>query len=80
MSTNTDGIHFTLEYYQEQNTLRATFSLQFKGTVSEIKVTLNAKMAMSDLQQCPETEFKEFQPRLKFKPRLKFWWFHLNLY
>ena len=27
-----------------------------------------------------EAEFKEFEPRFKFKPRLKFCWFHLNLY
>ena len=29
---------------------------------------------------CPETEFKEFERRLKFKPRLKYGWFHLKLY
>ena len=28
----------------------------------------------------PEAEFKEFEPRLKFKPRLKYGWFHLKLY
>ena len=28
----------------------------------------------------PEAEFKEFDPRLKFKPRLKYGWFHLKLY
>ena len=27
----------------------------------------------------PEAEFKEFDPRFKFKPRLKHGWFHLNL-
>ena len=27
-----------------------------------------------------EAEFKEFEPLLKFKPRLKYGWFHLNLY
>ena len=26
-----------------------------------------------------EAEFKEFDPRLKFKPRLKYSWFHLKL-
>ena len=26
----------------------------------------------------PEAEFKEFEPRLKFKPRFKFCWFHLK--
>ena len=29
--------------------------------------------------KCPEAEFKEFDPRLKFKPRLKYGWFHLKL-
>ena len=28
----------------------------------------------------PESEFKEFELRLKFKPRLKYGWFNLNLY
>ena len=27
-----------------------------------------------------ETEFKEFERRFKFKPRLKYGWFHLKLY
>ena len=27
-----------------------------------------------------EAEFKEFEPRFKFKPRLKYDWFHLELY
>ena len=28
----------------------------------------------------PEAEFKEFVPRLKFQPPLKYGWFHLKLY
>jgi len=28
----------------------------------------------------PEAEFKEFERQLKFKPRLKYGWFHLKLY
>ena len=28
----------------------------------------------------PEAEFKEFEPRLKFNPQLKYGWFHLKLY
>ena len=31
-------------------------------------------------EMCTEAEFKEFEPRFKFKPRLKFWWFYLNLH
>jgi len=30
--------------------------------------------------KCTKAEFKEFERRLKFKPRLKYGWFHLNLY
>ena len=29
---------------------------------------------------CPMAEFKEFEPRFKFKPWLKYGWFHLKLY
>jgi len=29
---------------------------------------------------CSEAEFKEFERRLKLKPRLKYGWFHLKLY
>jgi len=28
----------------------------------------------------PEAEFEEFEQRLKFKPRMKYGWFHLNWY
>ena len=28
----------------------------------------------------PVTEFKEFERQFKFKPRLKYGWFHLKLY
>ena len=38
--------------------------------------TLNAKMSMLESLWYPEAEFKEFEPRLKFKPRLKYGWFH----
>ena len=27
-----------------------------------------------------ETEFNKFEPRLKYKPGLKYGWFHLKLY
>ena len=32
------------------------------------------------LPMISEAEFKEFEPRLKFKTRLKYGWFHLKLY
>ena len=28
----------------------------------------------------PEAEIKEFEPRLKFVPRVKYGWYHLKLY
>ena len=34
-------------------------------------MTLYAKMAMPDLQQCPVSEFNEFKPRLK-SPKSRF--------
>ena len=34
---------------------------------------------MTFLKQ-PEAVFKEFEPRLKFKPGLKYGWFHLRSY
>ena len=32
------------------------------------------------LHVCSEADFKEFEPRPKQKPRLKYGWFHLKLY
>ena len=29
---------------------------------------------------CPKTEFKEFEPLIKFKPLLEYDWFHLKSY
>ena len=29
---------------------------------------------------CPKAEFKEFEPRLKFRPWQKYGWFHLKSY
>jgi len=33
-----------------------------------------------DSHRLPEAEFKEFERRFKFKPRIKYGWFHLELY
>ena len=30
--------------------------------------------------KCPEAEFKKFERRPRFKPQLKYGWFHLKLY
>ena len=40
--------------------------------------TTRIKSGKSFYKISPEAEFKEFEPRLKFKPRLKYGWFHLN--
>ena len=36
--------------------------------------------SMNKMQMKSETEFKEFERRLKFKPPLKYGWFRLKLY
>ena len=40
----------------------------------------NARLTMVPLKALPDAEFKEFEPRLKFKLRLKYGWFHKKLY
>ena len=40
------------------------------------KTTVKLKLRFDDT----EAEFKEFEPRLKFKARLKYGWFHLKFY
>ena len=37
-------------------------------------------MQWLNTDNCSEAEFKEFEPRLIFKPRLNYGWFHLKLY
>ena len=44
------------------------FSCQFKSHI------------FNHYENQPEAEFKEFYPQLKFKPRLKYSWFHLKFY
>ena len=41
---------------------------------------LHSKIEYIFVAEQPEAEFKEFRPRLKFKLRLKYGWFHLELY
>ena len=44
------------------------------------KKCLSAKSQVSDKKvMSSEAEFKEFEPRLKFKPCLQYGWFHLKL-
>ena len=47
-------------------------SLGFMSGIVTISKELNVTL--------PEAEFKEFEPRLKFKPRLKYSWIHLKSY
>ena len=35
---------------------------------------------LKTLEWNSKTEFKEFEPRLKFETRIKYGWFHLKLY
>ena len=37
-------------------------------------------LLLENLLFSSEAEFKEFEPRLKFKPGLKYGWFHLKLH
>ena len=58
----------TVVYYVSQNT-------------KEKKLVLATNSAfLIPISLHPEAEFKEFEPRLKFKPRLKYGCFHLKLY
>ena len=41
---------------------------------------LNDELTLSPLPSRSEAEFKEFEPRLKSKLRLKYGWFHIKLY
>ena len=42
--------------------------------ISSLAILLSIRIFTS------EAEFKEFEQRLKFKPRLKYGWFHLKMY
>ena len=47
-------------------------------TIRSFKVSTSNFLVSILLQ--PVAEFKEFERRFKFKPRLKYGWFHLKLY
>ena len=42
--------------------------------ISSLAILLSIRIFTS------EAEFKDFEQRLKFKPRLKYGWFHLKMY
>ena len=43
-------------------------------------VIFTCKQPIFELLKRSEAEFKEFEPRLKFKPRLKYGWIYLKMY
>ena len=68
-----------------QSTLKTFHSSSMKKYIFSriLKLLLCVKrrqwlFVLIDVQ--PEAEFKEFEPRFKFKPQLKYDWFHLKLY
>ena len=48
-------------------------------TFKDLKDILNFYNFFKDCNERTGAEFKEFEPRLKFKTRLKDGWFHLKL-
>ena len=44
------------------------------------EISLTIEISKINHTNAPESEFKEFNPRLKFKTRLKYGWFHVKLY
>ena len=59
---------YTLKVFDTDNFL--TFSEGMRKT--QLKILKFQKVK-------PEAEFKEFESWLKFKPRIKYGWFHLKL-
>ena len=68
--------------------LRVTLNSYFRSFLLSVKIqerSRNSQFATNLNVQIlifykPEAEFKEFERRLKFKPPLKYGWFHLKLY
>ena len=46
---------------------------------SELEINVNV-LLVRKIKKISVAEFKEFERRFKFKPRLKYGWFHLKLY
>ena len=54
-------------------------NLRFKAQMAQdLGATKNSLSNFLPFQS--KAKFKEFDPRFKFKSRLKYGWFHLNLY
>ena len=56
------------------------FSLKQTEKTTKSKKLMVEISSSHSLSKRPEAEFKEFEQRLKFEPRLKYGWLHLNLY
>ena len=48
--------------------------------IGAFRVLMRTRLNIEPDSTLKPTEFKEFERRLKFKLRLKYGWFHLNLY
>ena len=44
------------------------------------EIGLTIEISKINHTNVPESEFKDLNPRLKFKTRLKYGWFHVKLY
>ena len=67
-----------LGIYQRLN--NAIFPVFFHPISSSFFKLLIQVQSVETTFKWPEAEFKEFERRLKIKPRLKYGWFHLKLY
>ena len=52
------------------------YTVYIPNSVSEV----SSFVSNHEIKQYSEAEFKEFERRLKFKPWIKYGWFHLKLY
>ena len=66
-------------YFPKLNLSNPDFLFWIFGSKSTLKPTLSSSDFV-DIHYCPEAEFYEFEPRLKFETRFKYGWFHLKLY
>ena len=52
----------------------------FSNLIKQLDEPLLGQLENMNPYSISEAEFKEFEPRFRFKPRLKYGLFHLNLY
>ena len=68
---------YKINYEKENDIISTVFSLP---PVQAFYRTLCLKKLCTSLFNWTVAEFEEFERRFKFKPRLKYGWFHLKLY